>query len=204
MKNNLSSKIARGVYLAALRILYRPKVIYTDQDTKEKLRQGGNIIISNHVSHNDGQIFYLAFPGSGLTVAKDWMDKKILKWITAGGNFIPVNRFGTDISWIRTAADMLKEGKNIIIFPEGKTSKGEMNPFKSGFAMLSVMTGADIIYTYNNGEYHKFFGRRLKIYAGSPLKLSVENRGMNSEYLNAEAQRFQNMIQKMKEDYKND
>ena len=204
MCDNISSKIGRGLYLGVLKLLYRPKVIYLDPSAREKLARGGNIIISNHVSHNDGQLFYLCFPGSGLTIAKDWMDKGILKWITAGGDFIPVNRFGTDISWIRSAADMIRNGKNIIIFPEGKTSKQEMNQFKSGFAMLGVMTGSDIIYAYNDGEYHRLFGKRLRIYVGQAEALTKENKGMNADYLNAEAERFQNMIQKLKEDYKND
>ena len=204
MHKNISSKIGRGLYLGILYLLYRPKVIYTDPSVKEKIKSGRNIIISNHVSHNDGQIFYLCFPGSGLTIAKDWMDKGILKWITAGGNFIPVNRFGTDISWIRTASDMIKAGRNLIIFPEGKTSKGEMNEFKSGFAMLAAMTGSDMIYAFNDGQYHRLFGRRLRIYVGGVAALTPEGRSMNADYLNAEAARFQEMIQQLKEEHTND
>jgi len=198
MSKNITSAIGRGFFLGLIKLEFRPKVIYKDPELKKQIKDGGFIIIANHVGHNDGQMAYAVFKNSSLTMAKDWMDKGIVKWITKGGNFIPVNRFGTDITWVRAGADAVKNGKNIIIFPEGHTSKGEMDEFKSGFAMLSVMTGAKVIPVYNDGQYHKFFGRRVRFYVGEPMELSREGKGMNAEYLNAEGVRFREEIIRMR------
>lgn len=180
----VTAPLGRGLVYGYLYAAYRPKIYYQNKAAKEAVEKGGVIIVGNHVGHNDGQLFYTLFKNSSLIMAKDWMDKKILKWITDGGRFIPVDRFKTDITWIHGAADELKAGGNIIIFPEGHTSKtGVMDEFKPGFAMLSVMSGAGVVPVYNDGEYHPFFGRRLRLYVGEPMKIDSEGRGLNADYL---------------------
>ena len=83
----------------------------------------------------------------------------------------------------------------MIIFPEGHTSKtGVMDEFKPGFAMLAVMSGAKIVPVYNDGEYHKLFGKRLKLYVGEPMELTKEGKGLNAEYLAGECARFREAV----------
>ena len=140
----------------------------------------------------------MLFRNSVLIIAKDWADKKILKWLTSGGKFISVDRFGTDITWIRGASEHLRAGDNMIIFPEGHTSKtGVMDEFKPGFAMLAVMSGAKIVPVYNNGEYHKLFGKRLKLYVGEPMELTKEGKGLNAEYLAGECKSFREIVKQL-------
>lgn len=86
----------------------------------------------------------------------------------------------------------------MIIFPEGHTSKtGVMDEFKPGFAMLAVMSGAKIVPVYNNGEYHKLFGKRLKLYVGEPMELTKEGKGLNAEYLAGECKRFREIVKQL-------
>jgi|GEM_PF-25456 len=147
---NVTASMGRGLLYAYLYIMFRPKICYQSRKAKEEIEKGGVIFIGNHVGHNDGQMFYMLFKNSVLIIAKDWADKKILKWLTSGGKFISVDRFGTDITWIRGASEHLRAGDNMIIFPEGHTSKtGVMDEFKPGFAMLAVMSGAKIVPVYN-------------------------------------------------------
>lgn len=142
---NVTASMGRGLLYAYLYIMFRPKICYQSRKAKEEIEKGGVIFIGNHVGHNDGQMFYMLFKNSVLIIAKDWADKKILKWLTSGGKFISVDRFGTDITWIRGASEHLRAGDNMIIFPEGHTSKtGVMDEFKPGFAMLAVMSGAKL------------------------------------------------------------
>ena len=72
-----------------------------------------------------------------------------------------------------------------------------MDEFKPGFAMLAVMSGAKVVPVYNDGEYHKLFGRRLKLYVGEPVELTKEGKGLNAEYLAAEGARFRSIIEGM-------
>lgn len=86
----------------------------------------------------------------------------------------------------------------MIIFPEGHTSKtGVMDEFKPGFAMLAVMSGAKIVPVYNDGEYHKLFGKRLKLYVGEPMELTKEGNGLNAEYLAGECARFREAVEQL-------
>jgi len=194
-----SAALGRGLVYAFLRIMFRPKVYYKSKAAKDALSEGNCIIVGNHVGHHDGQMFYMLFRNSVLLLAKDWADKGILKWITTGGHFIPVDRNGMDVSWISAARDEMKQGRNMIIFPEGHTSKGEMDEFKPGFAMLAVLTGAMIVPVYHDGEYHKLFGKRLRVYVGDPVELASDGKGLSADYLKQESERMQKIVQSMKD-----
>lgn len=194
-----SACFGRGLMYTWLLGMFRPKIVYLGKGTKEKIAAQPVIYVSNHTCHNDGQMMLTLFRGSALLMAKDWMEKGIVKWVTTGTNCIPIDRFGLDTAWLREAVTSIKAGNDVIIFPEGHTSKtGEMDEFKSGFAMLSVMTGAPVVPVYIDGEYHKLFGKRLHVYVGKPMALSEEGKGMNAEYLTRESKRFRTIINKIK------
>lgn len=195
MKNLFYEKSAafgRALIYAYQYILFRPKVIYTSRKAKEEIEKQPVIYISNHVGHNDGQMMYMLLKNSSLMIAKDQYDKKIVHWVTTGANFLPVDRFGMDIQWVRLALEEIKQGRNMIIFPEGETEKeGHLITFKPGFAMLAVMARAKVVPVYIDGEYNKLFGRRLRVYIGEPTELDREGFGLNAEYLKAQAGKFQ-------------
>lgn len=198
-----SAAVGRGLMYAWLMGMFRPKLTYMTKDAKARIDEQPVIYICNHTCHNDGQMMLTLFRGSSLLMAKDWMEKGVIKWITTGANCIPIDRFGLDTAWLREANTSIKDGRSVIIFPEGHTSKtGEMDEFKSGFAMLGVMTGAPIVPVYIDGEYHKVFGKRLHIYVGKPMELSSEGRGMNADYLTKESCRFRTIINKIKGEVK--
>lgn len=202
MFKNFSARLGRALLYTYLRVFYRPKIYYESDEARRAVKEGSRVIIANHVGHNDGQMFYMLFHNSTLLIAKDWADKKLLRWLTTGGRFVSVDRFGMDIAWVSKTKEFMAEGNNAIIFPEGKTSKGEMGEFKPGFAILSVMTKADVIPVYNDGEYHKLFGRRLRLYVGNPVSLTEENKGLREDYLKSESERFKNIILNIKKERK--
>lgn len=194
-----SAVFGRGLLYTYMYTAFRPKLTYIGRKTREQISQQPVIYVANHTGHNDGQMMLTLFRGSGLLLAKDWMEKKIIKWIVTGTNCIPIDRFGLDTAWLRDAVSSIKDGNDVIVFPEGHTSKnGEMDEFKSGFVMLSIMTGAPIVPVYIDGQYHKFIGKRLHIYVGRPTELTAEGKGMRADYLTAESERFRKIIEKMK------
>jgi len=184
---NVTASMGRGLLYAYLYIMFRPKICYQSRKAKEEIEKGGVIFIGNHVGHNDGQMFYMLFRNSVLIIAKDWADKKILKWLTSGGKFISVDRFGTDITWIRGASEHLRAGDNMIIFPEGHTSKtGVMDEFKPGFAMLAVMSGAKIRYIIT-GNIISCLGRDLSCTLASQWNLLKKVRDLMLSILQGNA-----------------
>jgi len=110
---------------------------------KEKIyKDGPVIIISNHQSLFDIFIFY-----SFLDISFRWMAKKSLfSWPIIGpsmkaAGYIAVEREDRKkaMQSLFEAADQIKQGKSVIIFPEGTRGKidGKMLPFKNGSFILA-------------------------------------------------------------------
>lgn len=197
---NLIAKIGRGFAYIYYLLVYRPIVTYESDEAKSAIKDGGSIIASNHVTYNDGPLLYTLFRNSGLLMAKDWADKKYLSWILEGSRIIPVNRFNMDLNWISAAREEISNGNNMIIFPEGHTSGDNIDEFKPGFAMLSVMTNAKIVPVYNDGEYHRCIGRRIRLYVGNPVSLSEDGKGLRADYLIQESAKVKDEILKIQKE----
>lgn len=206
-EKNPIMKISSGIMRVLLRlyvyICFRPKIIYEDKSIKKKLKNTPVVFIANHTSYRDGPTLFFLFKNCSLLVAKDWHDRKLINWLMYSKPTIPIDRYGVDTGWLREAVKMIKVGKNVVIFPEGHTTLDkQIDDFKAGFVMLSVMTGAPVVPMYFNGEYNILHGRRLKIYVGKMEELDKEGKGMNAEYLSSQCSRFKNIVLDMESKYK--
>lgn len=64
----------------------------------------------------------------------------------------PVRREGSDPRALRTAAQLLGEGKALLVFPEGTRSlNGRLGEGKPGVGMLAVTSGAPVVPVYVSG-----------------------------------------------------
>ena len=64
----------------------------------------------------------------------------------------PVRREGSDPGALRTAAQLLGEGKALLVFPEGTRSlNGCLGEGKPGVGMLAVTSGAPVVPVYVSG-----------------------------------------------------
>ena len=68
-------------------------------------------------------------------------------------NSHPVRGDSTDISVFKTILRLLKEGKQIILFPEGERAYGELAEIKPGIGMLLMRAKTVIIPTYIHGAF---------------------------------------------------
>ncbi len=99
------------------------------------LKEGGNFIISNHLSYLDGIVLASLFPVifvSKLQV-KNW---PLFGWVAQIGGtiFIDRKRKLSSIESIEEITNMLKRQVNILLFPEGtSTNGGRVLPFQSIF-----------------------------------------------------------------------
>ena len=199
----LSSGVMRGIIKLYIYVCYRPKLTYENKEVKKIIKKNPVIFVPNHCDYKDGPTCFFLFPNSALLIAKDWYEKKVIRWVTYGKAAIPIDRYGLDTSWLRDAVKMVKQGKNVFIFPERHTNTNDnIDEFKAGFAMLSVMTNAPVVPMYIDGEYNTILGKRLHIYVGDVEKLSEEGKGMNSEYLSRQCKRFRDKVVDLKAKYK--
>lgn len=113
------------------------------------------IVAPNHVSFLDPPAIGLACPVELHSLGIDYLFKpRILRWLLPKINVHPVSGKLTDTKVIRTVVSLLKEGKDILIFPEGQRSPtGKLLPLKRGVSVLAALTGCSITPTYIGGAY---------------------------------------------------
>lgn len=165
--DSLKAAIGNTVLTIFVKVGMRPKQIFQNKNRKNCNYGEPVIFVGNHTSHYDGIMTSVEFKKSkaDIIVAKDWFEKKSINWYLKNARCIPMDRYGVDTGWLRNSKEAVKKGESIIIFPEGKTSKdGNIGEFKSGFVMLSIMTGARIVPFVIDGKYKMVFGRRQRIY----------------------------------------
>ena len=108
------------------------------------------IFLSNHVSNLDPPVLLPMLPGrSSVLLKKELMRIPILGTAMRMAKFVPVERGSrpeTAAASVAAAADALRCGLHILIFPEGTRSKdGRLGKFKKGPFYLAYETGAPIV-----------------------------------------------------------
>lgn len=124
----------------------------------ENIPEGPFIIASNHQSFFDG-LFVAVFLKNKLMkqtyfYAKEkHVKSKLLKFIANKHNVIVMDLNDLKTS-LQKLAEVLKRGKNIIIFPEGtRTLSGEIGDFKKTFAILSRELNVPVVPVAIRGAY---------------------------------------------------
>ncbi|MGD0445608.1 MAG: lysophospholipid acyltransferase family protein [Edaphobacter sp.] len=108
------------------------------------------IFMSNHVSNLDPPVELPMLPGrSSVLLKKELMSIPILGRAMRMGQFVPVergNRRDAAKASVEAAADALRSGLHILVYPEGTRSKdGRLSTFKKGPFFLAEQTQAPIV-----------------------------------------------------------
>ena len=84
------------------------------------------------------------------------IENKLLKLLVANHNFIPIDRTGNSIQTLDRSRELLFEGKNILIFPEGTNIENNTTllPLKDGAAKLAIATNKPIVPVHITGVAH--------------------------------------------------
>ncbi|MEM6533486.1 MAG: lysophospholipid acyltransferase family protein [Myxococcota bacterium] len=134
-----------------------------------------HIYVMNHQSAADIPAAFVGIP-----VNLRFIAKKILRYVPwlgtymvmTGMIFVDRGNHRKAITSMRMAAKRIREGCNIIAFPEGTRSRdGEILPFKKGPFMLAIEAGVPIVPCALEGGQH-IFPPGLKIRPG-PMTLKT-------------------------------
>jgi 1-acyl-sn-glycerol-3-phosphate acyltransferase len=69
---------------------------------------------------------------------------------------------------MEAAAHQIRDGKSVIIFPEGtRTRDGRLLPFKRGGFLLAARAGVPVVPVTINGSFQINPGGALRLYGGS-------------------------------------
>ncbi len=122
--------------------------------------RGGVLIASNHASHLDMGLIRFALGAAGEDLvslaAKDYFFRhRVLGPLVAMVfNAVPISRHGAVRDALRTAAGLLRQGRNLLIFPEAtRSTDGRMAPFKPTVGYLALQSGADVLPVYLSGTF---------------------------------------------------
>ena len=117
----------------------------------ENILPGVNyIFLSNHVSNLDAPLLLPSIPGmTSVFIKRELMKIPFLATAMRMGKYVPVSRGNSREDAQRSvdaAADALKSGLHMTVFPEGTRSPdGRLLPFKKGAFFLAEQTGVPII-----------------------------------------------------------
>ncbi|MEZ4357245.1 MAG: 1-acylglycerol-3-phosphate O-acyltransferase [Eubacteriales bacterium] len=184
------------IFYPLLWLFFKPKIY----GTKFCKVNGGVILMSNHVNLLDPIFLGIFFRRRIYFMAKKELFKNpFLRWLIKMLGAFPVDRGKTDIASIKRAMAVVKQGKVLGIFPEGKRVKtGELGNFEQGTAMLAMKLKCPIIPVYTDGNYGIF--KRAKLVFGEAFYLQdVFGRKVLSENLGDISSYLKDKIQKLKD-----
>jgi 1-acyl-sn-glycerol-3-phosphate acyltransferase len=138
----------------------------------EDIREGRQpvIFMSNHESQMDPPILVAALPVPAVFIAKQELKYvPFIGWAGWAAGVIFIDRGDREraIRSIREAAEQIRGGKNVVIFPEGTRSRtGQMLPFKKGGFALALEAGVPIVPMATVGGFKVLASGSLRIRPG--------------------------------------
>lgn len=141
---------------------------------RKNLPKGGAIIVCNHTSNIDALMFAAHFWEPFFYLAKKELYKnKFMAFITRNIGGICIDRSINDFGAIKNCLKVLKDGRKLVIFPEGTrvhSDKMELGEIKGGASMLAIKTKLPIVPVYLNRQPRLF--RKTVLTVGQPFELS--------------------------------
>jgi 1-acyl-sn-glycerol-3-phosphate acyltransferase len=116
-------------------------------------RTGPVIIASNHISYCDPPVVGSGVPREVYFLAKEELFRNpAFGWLISKYNAIPLKRSIGDIGAVRKALSLLKQGKAVLMFPEGTRSlTGKLLKPKAGVGMIASLAAVPVVPAYVTG-----------------------------------------------------
>lgn len=150
-----------------LYIVFWPKVIGLENIPTD----GGYIISANHKSNYDPIFTTIVQRKKVYFLAKEelFSYKPFAKFLLFLGAR-PIKRGTSDIGALRMGISLLKDGKPLTVYPEGKRrEKIDLTKVKTGVVLLAVKSKVPVLPIGIEGEYTPF--SRIKLTIGKPIYL---------------------------------
>ena len=155
-------KMPSSKYVIPITNIFKPLFswyVKLDKNTAKLDKTSPVIYIGNHQSMLDAFAFGQALPKDILKntyflAINIHFEGKVKKYLAENGNVILIDVNKNLKETLKIAAKVLKEGKNLVIFPEGaRTRDGELQEFKKTFAILSKELDVPVVPFAIKGAY---------------------------------------------------
>ncbi len=141
----------RGLFIAIGRVLFRFRTV----GTEHMPRHEGLLVAANHASYLDIPALGCALPRRVYYLGRyDLFPNRLLGGILRSLGWIPMRHYRLDRESFRTAIELIKGGKAVVIYPEGTRSKdGRLGPGKPGIGIIVAETGCRVLPVYLEGTH---------------------------------------------------
>ena len=153
---------------------------------ENEIPEGAMIVFGNHFSNLDVFLLTIAFKRQIRFMAKHTLfGIPVVGYFVKAYGVFPVNREKTDLTAMKTALRILKDGEVLGIFPEGTRVNGDkMSDPKGGIAMFSWKTKIPVVPVHLDYRRRFHFLNHIEVTVGKPIPaedLGIE-KGTPEEY----------------------
>lgn len=170
---------------AAFRTIFGLRII----GREHLLTQGPVLVASNHQSYLDPPLIGNLYKDEMVYLARKTLFTPITRWVYKNWNAIPVDQDRPDMASLKTIIRKLKEGKRVLVFPEGsRTLDGQLGEAAPGIGLIAVKSGAPIQPVRISGAREALprgsacirFAR-INVHVGPPIFLTSEERAAKTK-----------------------
>ena len=166
---NHNYKILRAIVKGVFSLFFRIKV----KGYPQNIPEGGCLFCANHLSAIDPALIAVSTKQQLWFLAKAELVKVPLVNILIKNFGIPVTRGTADLTAIRTCVAAIKEGKNLLVFPQGTRKKGvdpKTTEVKNGSAMFIYRAKCPVVPVYIEAKNYKIgIFKKITITFGKPI-----------------------------------
>ena len=146
-------------------------------------REGGVLLVSNHVSFLDPVIVGSAANREVHYMARsNAFDIPGLGQLISAYNAYPVNRGAADLGALRKTLSLLKAGNVVLIFPEGtRSADGTLGKARDGACFIAHRAGVPTVPVFHSGAERmlprgsrRLRRAQLRVVFGTPIELTAE------------------------------
>lgn len=164
-------RICYAIFAGLVGFLFRIRVTGRENEPD----QGGFIVCANHISATDAVVLCYAFRKHQVCfmAKKELFKIPLLSGLIRVLGAFPIDRGGNDVGAIKTAVNLVKEGKCMGIFPQGHRYPGQdprQTATKNGAALICTRAEANVVpvYILKKNNTHKLF-RKTQVIIGEAI-----------------------------------
>ena len=153
-------------------IFFKRRTFYEDKKNTHLFR-GGKLIISNHFSIVDYILeAFIVFPRRLNPITAEFAyENKFFNWGMKYFGCIKANRISKNMKFMDQAAEVIKKGQLVLIFPEARnTPDGKIHEFKHSYLVIAHRAKSPIIPIVTDGEYN--IKKRASVIIGKEIDVS--------------------------------